>query len=147
MHRRFRLIVALGMSVVLATFTAYIAIKGGDVSEPLLQASELVSKREVAMAQTVQVDGIAAGPTGGEQGEQFQFHITDRDGDNKTLVDYEGSVPDAFRVGRNVIVTGRLVEDAVSGDLVFRAEPGTLVTKCPSKFESDDGGGTGRSAA
>ena len=145
MNRRFRLIAALGMAVVLATFMAYVAIKGGDVQEPLLQARELVSKSEVARSQVVQVDGIAAGPITGEQGERFQFYVTDRDGKHRTLVDYRGSVPDAFRVGRNVIITGQLAKAPKSGDEVFRAEPGSLVTKCPSKFESD--GGTSRSDA
>lgn len=144
MNRRFRLIAALGMAVVLATFMLYVGIKGGDVQEPLLQAQELVSKREVATSQTVQVDGIAAGPIEGEQGgEHFVFHVTDRDGGNKTRVHYSGSVPDAFRIGRNVIITGKLVADPKSGEHVFEAEPGTLVTKCPSKFESE--GGTSRS--
>lgn len=145
MNRRFRLITALGMAVVLATFMLYVGIKGGDVQEPLLQAQELVSKRELAQSQVVQVDGIAAGPIEGEQGERFSFHVTDRDGDNATRVDYRGSVPDAFRIGRNVIVTGRLVEDGETGERVFRAEPGSLVTKCPSKFESE--GGTSRSGS
>ena len=143
MNRKFRLIAALGMAVMLATFMAYVAIKGGDVQEPLLQAHELVTKRELAQSQTVQVDGIAAGPIEGEQGERFRFYVTDRDGDNRTLVDYRGAVPDAFRVGRNVIVTGKLEKDPKSGDQVFKAEPGSLVTKCPSKFESE--GGTSRS--
>lgn len=143
MNRRFRLLTALGMAVVLATFMLYVGIKGGDVQEPLLQANELVSKRALAEAETVQVDGIAAGPIRGEQGERFSFYVTDRDGDHRTKVDYRGSVPDAFRVGRNVIVKGRLVADAKSGDRLFRATPGSLVTKCPSKFESD--GGTTRS--
>lgn len=145
MNRRFRLIAALGMAVTLMTFMAYVAIKGGDVQEPLLQAQELVSKRELAESQVVQVDGIAAGPMEGEQGDRFRFYVTDRDGEHRTLVDYSGSVPDAFRVGRNVIVKGRLVRDARTSDTVFRAEPGSLVTKCPSKFESD--GGTSRSDA
>ena len=143
MNRRFRLIAALGMAVTLMTFMAYLAIKGGDVQEPLLQAQELVSRSEVARSQVVQVDGIAAGPMEGEQGERFSFYVTDRDGEHKTRVDYSGSVPDAFRIGRNVIVTGQLVRDPKSGDEVFEAEPGTLVTKCPSKFESE--GGTSRS--
>lgn len=145
MNRRFRLIAALGMAVTLMTFMAYVAIKGGDVQEPLLQAHELVSRSELAQSQQVQVDGIAAGPMTGEQGRSFSFYVTDRDGGNKTLVEYSGSVPDAFRVGRNVIVTGTLVKDPKSGDSVFRAEPGSLVTKCPSKFESE--GGTSRSDA
>lgn len=143
MNRRFRLLAALGMALVLATFMLYVGIKGGDVQEPLLQANELVSKTELATTQTVQVDGIAAGPIEGEQGERFSFYVTDRDGKNRTKVDYSGSVPDAFRVGRNVIITGKLVNDPKSGERIFKAEPGTLVTKCPSKFESE--GGTSRS--
>lgn len=142
MNRRFRLLAALGTALVLGTFMVYVGIKGGDVQEPLLQANELVSRRELASSQTVQVDGIAAGPIKGEQGERFSFYVTDREGDNRTMVDYRGSVPDAFRVGRNVIVKGRL-ERTADGDQVFRATPGSLVTKCPSKFESD--GGTSRS--
>jgi cytochrome c-type biogenesis protein CcmE len=41
---------------------------------------------------------------------------------------YKGSVPDLFRAGRDVVVQGRLVNG------VFVAIPGTLVTKCPSKY-------------
>lgn len=145
MNRRFRLIAALGVAVTLMTFMAYVVIKGNDVQEPLLQAQELVSKSELASSQTVQVDGVASGPVTGEQGKRFKFYVTDRNGDNRTLVDYRGAVPDAFRVGRNVIVKGKLVTDAKSGSTVFRAKPGTLVTKCPSKFESE--GGTSRSDA
>ena len=41
---------------------------------------------------------------------------------------YKGSVPDLFRAGRDIVVEGRLVNG------VFVAVPGTLVTKCPSKY-------------
>lgn len=131
------------MAVVLATFMIYVGIKGTDLQEPLLQAQELVSKQEMASSRTVQVDGIAAGPIVGEPGKEFSFYVTDRQGKNRTLVRYSGSVPDAFRVSRNVIIKGRLVLDPKTDEHVFEAEPGTLVTKCPSKFESE--GGTSRS--
>jgi cytochrome c-type biogenesis protein CcmE len=133
------------MAVTLATFTIYVAIRGTDVSEPLLQASELGAKRTVAMRETVQIDGIAAGPISGTEGERMEFYVTDRDGGNRTLVQYEGAVPDAFRIGRNVLIKGQLEQGAARGDMVFAAEPGSLVTRCPSKFETE--GGTSRSAA
>jgi len=41
---------------------------------------------------------------------------------------YHGSVPDLFKTGRHVVVEGTLR----SG--VFVAKPGSLVTKCPSKY-------------
>ena len=44
---------------------------------------------------------------------------------------YTGTVPDPFREGREVIVTGKL-EDGT-----FVAEHDSLVTKCPSKFSDE----------
>ena len=43
-------------------------------------------------------------------------------------VTYTGSVPDPFREGREVIVSGELKQGT------FVAERDSLVTKCPSKF-------------
>jgi cytochrome c-type biogenesis protein CcmE len=44
------------------------------------------------------------------------------------VVSYAGAVPEAFREGREVIVT---VRRRGAG---FVGEPDTLITKCPSKF-------------
>ena len=41
---------------------------------------------------------------------------------------YRGSVPDAFKDGREIVVTGRMENG------VFQADRGTLITLCPSKF-------------
>ena len=48
-------------------------------------------------------------------------------------VRYEGSVPDPFRNGRDIVVT---VEQAQAGSFV--GQQGTLTTKCPSKFTAKD---------
>jgi cytochrome c-type biogenesis protein CcmE len=46
-------------------------------------------------------------------------------------VRYRGAVPDPFRDGREVIVSGELRGGT------FVAERDSLVTKCPSKFTKD----------
>lgn len=126
------------MAIVLSTFMLYTAFAGGDVREPVLQVSELDERQDTARREVVQLDGVAAGPISGEKGERFTFHVTDRDGGSRVRVAYEGSVPDAFRVGRHVIVKGTL--DGGTGDArEFRAKRDSLVTKCPSKFESEGG--------
>jgi cytochrome c-type biogenesis protein CcmE len=58
------------------------------------------------------------------------------DGTPQTVpVSYQsGSVPDAFREGRHIIVTGHMVGDR------FVANPDSLVTKCPSKYSGGGGG-------
>jgi cytochrome c-type biogenesis protein CcmE len=47
---------------------------------------------------------------------------------SRTRVVYSGSVPDLFRTGRQIVVEGTLRNGT------FVAKPGSLVTKCPSKY-------------
>ena len=52
---------------------------------------------------------------------------------NQTIpVVYHGSIPDAFKVGRQIVVDGK----SASG--VFEAKTDSLVTKCPSKYSPGD---------
>lgn len=60
--------------------------------------------------------------------EVLRFTLRDRDGSVSIPVAYSGVVPDPFREGREVIISGEVRE----GRLV--AERDSLVTKCPSKF-------------
>ncbi|MEA2492270.1 MAG: cytochrome c-type biosis protein CcmE, partial [Thermoleophilaceae bacterium] len=61
----------------------------------------------------------------------LRFSIRDRNGRGpKIPVVYTGIVPDPFRVGREVIVTGKYRHGT------FVGERDSLVTKCPSKFQA-----------
>ena len=46
-------------------------------------------------------------------------------------VSYEGTLPDPFREGREVIVSVRRQGEG------FVGEKGSLITKCPSKFTAE----------
>ena len=59
------------------------------------------------------------------------FQVQDPKGPAKVNVSYTGSVPDPFREGREVIVTVKRNGDG------FVGQRDSLVTKCPSKFQSD----------
>ena len=139
MNRRFRLVSALGIAMVLATFMLYTALAGSNVQVPVVQARELSSFRtaQTATNQPVELVGVAAGPVAGTEGERISFTVTDAKGGNAILVRYVGSVPDAFRVGRNVVVKGRIHGSGSTRE--FRAVNGSLQTKCPSKFQSKSG--------
>ena len=50
----------------------------------------------------------------------------------QSAVRYTGSVPDLFKVGRHVVVDGQLERGT------FVAEPGSLITKCPSKYAAEE---------
>jgi cytochrome c-type biogenesis protein CcmE len=69
------------------------------------------------------------------EGATLVFSVRDRTTAGKALpVHYTGTVPDPFRDGREVIVTGKLENG------VFQGERNSLITKCPSKFQNDKSG-------
>jgi cytochrome c-type biogenesis protein CcmE len=117
-----RLVIALSIAGVLAIFLLYTSAFGG--GKPSLSPSQLPGHHG-----RVSVVGKVAGhPTGNGHDSALRFVLRDRDGTATVPVVYHGSVPDMFKTGREVVVDGKLV------GATFVAVPGTLVTKCPSKY-------------
>ena len=85
--------------------------------------------------------GVARGegdrdtPSGDPHGDGLRFLLQDIQGERKQQVTvvYKGSVPDLFRTGRDVVVTGTQRADGV-----FVTTPGSMITKCPSKYQAAD---------
>jgi len=118
-----RLVVALSVAAVLAVFLIYTALAGGGT--PSLRPSELAGH-----AGRVSLAGKVVGPVLGDAhaARGLRFTLRDVEGTATIPVVYRGSVPDLFKTTRDVVVDGRLRNG------VFVAYPGTLVTKCPSKY-------------
>jgi cytochrome c-type biogenesis protein CcmE len=117
-----RLVVALAIAAVLAVFLLYTSIAGGGT--PTIQPSELKNRND-----QVVLAGKVIGPLRGDaHGAGLRFVLRDVQGTARLPVLYRGSVPDLFKVGRDISLTGRLQNG------VFVGKPGTLVTKCPSKY-------------
>lgn len=124
--RQIRLVLALSAAVLLAVALIYTSFgAANDAVEP----SQLLTNPDG----TYDVTGKVA-PDSVREGEMLRFEITDRDGGEGVPVVYDGIVPDPFREGREVIVTGSL-----DGDGVLVAEKDSLITKCPSKFQEEHG--------
>jgi cytochrome c-type biogenesis protein CcmE len=117
-----RLVLALSVAAVLAVFLLYTSIAGGGT--PTLRPSELSGHTG-----RVSLMGKVVGePRGDAHAGGLRFKLRDIEGMTAVPVVYKGSVPDLFRRGRDVVVDGTLRNG------VFVAVPGTLVTKCPSKY-------------
>jgi cytochrome c-type biogenesis protein CcmE len=117
-------VIALSVAAVLAIFLLYTSIAGG--GNPSIAPSELGKRTE-----KVQLSGLVTGPVRGDaHAAGLRFGLRDIGGDStKTVaVLYTGSVPDLFKKGRHIVVDGRLRNG------VFVAEPGSMITKCPSKY-------------
>ena len=127
--RKVRLIVALTAAVVLAGALVWTSF--GSATEATTPSQAL----HAAPGKSIQVTGkVVAGSV--QRGDPLRFRVRDRDGTASIPVVYRGAVPDPFREGREVIVTGTMRGGT------FVAERDSLVTKCPSKFKSKPGGKT-----
>jgi cytochrome c-type biogenesis protein CcmE len=119
-----RLVIALSVAGVLAVFLLYTSIAGG--GNPSVGPSELGGKTG-----EVQLAGVVVGPVRGDAHDGgLRFWLRDISGEDKTSVAvvYTGSVPDLFKVGRHIVVDGELRRGT------FVAQPGSMITKCPSKY-------------
>jgi cytochrome c-type biogenesis protein CcmE len=121
--RKIRLVVALGVAVLLAVGLIYTSFSAStEAKEP----SQLLT---AAPGTTYDMTGRVVKGSVQREDEGLRFRVADRDDASESIpVTYSGTVPDPFRGGREIVLTG----EVESG--VFVGQPDTLVTKCPSKF-------------
>jgi cytochrome c-type biogenesis protein CcmE len=126
--RSIRLVVALSVAVLLAVALVYTSFSAStEAKEP----SELIG---AAPGTSAELTGRVVKGSVVRDGDDLSFRVADRDGGGKTSlpVTYSGVVPDPFRGGREIVLTGEMESGT------FVGEPDTLVTKCPSKFTTAD---------
>jgi len=122
-------VVALSAAVLLAVALVYTSFSAAtEAKEP----SQLLT---AASGTSYDMTGRVVKGSVSREGEGLRFRVADRDDAGKSIpVTYSGTVPDPFRGGREIILTGTVERG------VFIGEPDTLVTKCPSKFTAADDG-------
>jgi cytochrome c-type biogenesis protein CcmE len=120
--RKIRLAVALGAAVFLAAALIYTSFSA---------STEASKPSQIEPGRSYELTGKVVKGSIGRDGDELRFRIRDRDGTESVPVSYTGVVPDPFREGREVIVSGELKQGT------FVAERDSLVTKCPSKFTKD----------
>ena len=118
-----RLVIALSVAAVLAVFLLYTSIAGGGT--PALAPSELDGRTD-----KVSLGGKVVGPV---RGDQYKGGLRFR------LRDITGNSPDASRSLQGlglgpVQARPRRAARRPLRNGVFVAVPGSLITKCPSKY-------------
>jgi cytochrome c-type biogenesis protein CcmE len=113
-------VLALSVAAVLAVFLVYVSLAGGGT--PSIQPSELKGRTDAVVLGGRVLAGWET------VGRVTTFRLRDPKGTATQRVRYADSLPDQFKTGRDLQVKGRLVNG------VFVGEPGTMVTKCPSKY-------------
>lgn len=123
--RKIRLVTALSAAILLAVALVYTSISA---SSETVSPSDLVTAQA---GQSYQLTGKVQEGSVKTTREGRDFRVRDRDGTTSVPVTYTGVVSDAFREGREVIVTVR------KEGTTFVGERDSLITKCPSKFTED----------
>jgi cytochrome c-type biogenesis protein CcmE len=127
--RKIRLVVALTAAVLLAGALAYTSFSASSEAK---QPSQLIG---AASGGSYELTGRVVKGSVRHRGEGLRFRVADRDDASQSLpVTYTGTVPDPFRGGREIVLSGTVEHG------VFVGERDTLVTKCPSKFTSANAG-------
>jgi cytochrome c-type biogenesis protein CcmE len=125
--RKIRLVVALSAAVLLAGALVYTSFSASTEAK---QPSQLLGAPSGTSAQ---LTGRVVKRSVRHDGGGLRFRVADRDDPQASIpVTYTGTVPDPFRGGREVVLTGRLERG------VFVGERDTLITKCPSKFTASN---------
>lgn len=127
MRSRLRFVVALGLAVVLGGWLAYTSL--GGTMETYAAPGHLVGDKTYRLNGKV-ANGSPKDAAAAAQSEKgLTFTVVGKDDPSqKVTVLYRGSVPDQFKDGREVVVTGKLENGT------FVAKTDSLVTLCPSKF-------------
>ena len=126
--RKIRLVVALSIAVLLSVALIYTSFSAStEAKEP----SQLLN---AAPGTSYEMTGKVVKGSIQRTDDQLRFRVSDRDGSHPIPVTYTGTVPDPFRGGREIVLTGAVEEGT------FVGEPETLITKCPSKFTTKSDG-------
>lgn len=120
------------VSLVVMGSVGYLILSGvKQTGMQYMTVTELAQMEKPPKAGGFRLDGIVA--AGSVQYDQktprLRFRMTD--GKEAVNIVYEGLMPDAFADGRDVVVEGTFEH----ADRTIHATK--LVTKCPSKYESD----------
>lgn len=121
--RQIRLVAFLGLAVLLASALVYTSFTASTEAKQPSQLLDAAAGTSYDMTGTVVRGSIR------RSGESLRFRVADREGGDPGIpVTYSGTVPDPFRGGREIVLTGEVRRGT------FVGTPNTLITKCPSKF-------------
>jgi cytochrome c-type biogenesis protein CcmE len=124
--RTIRIVVALSAALLLASALVYTSFTASTEAK---SPSQLLASAQPG--QSYELVGKVVDGSWTRQGSVNVFKVRDRDGHVSVPIRYSGAVPDAFREGREIVITVHKQGDG------FIGEKDSLITKCPSKFTTE----------
>ena len=91
---------------------------------------EVMGTPEQWYGKNMQLHGFVVDKSIQQRPNTMDYRFKIRTGDYSVLATYTGMVPDTFKDGAEVVLTGRL------GPQGFQVDPNGVTAKCPSKYEA-----------
>jgi cytochrome c-type biogenesis protein CcmE len=91
---------------------------------------EVMPQAEQWYGKTLKLQGMVEDGTITRIPNTLDYRFNVRHGDSVVTAYYSGVVPDNFKSGAEVVVTGRLSQSG------FQVEPDGVMAKCPSRYEA-----------
>lgn len=119
-------------SIVIVAAIGYLVVTGiTRTSVYYLTVGELLSKGDSVYGEGVRVEGKVVDGSIKKDSTALKVDFRITDGTKDMTIHYEGIIPDLFEDGRDIVVEGKYTREGI-----FKAH--TLLTSCPSKYESAD---------
>lgn len=131
MRSRARFAIAITLAVALGGWLLFTSLGGSleEYTSPATISAGATADGTYRLNGTVATGAPQDAAARAQSADGLRFWIVDKDdATQRVAVVYRGSVPDTFKVGREVVVTGQVK------DGVFEARNNSLIALCPSKF-------------
>ena len=120
----------ISAAVILPAFVAVIYTTVQDGAQAYRKVDEVMNAPEQWYGKPLQLHGFVVDKSILQRPNSLDYRFSIRSGDYSVVANYTGVVPDTFKDGAEVVLTGRLGADG------FKVDPKGVTAKCPSKYEA-----------
>jgi cytochrome c-type biogenesis protein CcmE len=120
----------ISVGVVLTTLIAVMYTTVSEGAQYYRHVNEVMDHPEQWYGKNMQLHGFVVDKSIQQRPNTLDYRFTIRSGDYSVVATYTGVVPDTFKDGAEVVLTGRLSPQG------FSVEPNGVTAKCPSKYEA-----------
>jgi cytochrome c-type biogenesis protein CcmE len=123
-----RAVVSAGVLLSALTMLLYATVSDG--AQYYKHVDEVMTSPTDWYGKKMQLHGFVVDKSIEQRPNTMDYRFKIKSGDSQVLATYTGIVPDTFKDGAEVVLTGRL------GPAGFQVDPEGVTAKCPSKYEA-----------
>ena len=121
---------ALSSLVIVPAFAAVMYTTVAKDAVYYKHVDEVMNSPEQWYGKSMQLHGFVVEQSVLRRPDTMDYRFKIKTGESVVVADYTGIVPDTFKDGAEVVLTGKL------GPAGFKVDPGGVTAKCPSKYEA-----------